>query len=107
MDQVVPELPAWVINADLEPRPDPGESFLDYVVRIGFDPSELLAELDERNLCCFANRRLAHALTRRHEREWRHFLDRYCAARIPLERRKELKRWHVDVIPESYRRLRG
>ena len=105
LDQVEPRLPAWVINADLEPRPEGGESYRDYVARIGFDPDELLVELVDRT-AVMANNRLAHALSVRHGEAYHRFLNAWCAARLPLERRRELRRWAENVIPMGRRRSR-
>lgn len=55
-----PEIPGWAQDAGC-PSPWPGESFYDYVTRLGIDFDVLVADLDSR-IPDTANRRLAHTL---------------------------------------------
>lgn len=106
LDQVKPELPVWVLNLDLEPRPVEGESFRGYCTRIGLDPDEVLVELKDQT-APLANCRLAHALRQRHHERYQRWLNAHLAARIPLERRKMLRMWSENVVYPNSRRNNG
>ena len=60
---IVPRVPAWALATGC-PAPYEGETFSEYVGRLGLDPEELLLGLNERTYV-LANQRLASALIRR------------------------------------------
>lgn len=55
-----PEIPEWARKAGC-PQPQEGESFYDYVDRLGINFDEMVADLDAR-VPDMANQRLANAL---------------------------------------------
>lgn len=78
-----PEPPVWAVDAGL-PEPRVRESFVAYVTRLGLDPAPLLADLTAQT-ACFANIRLASALTRSMPRQFHSYCRaRYLAAHPPV-----------------------
>lgn len=97
-----PDPPQWALAAGL-PEPESGETFSEYVLRLGLSPDSLLDGLTEQTVC-LANGRLATALQRSMPQSFDLYVDALCEGVLDSERRAEVERIAQSLWNGRYRR---
>lgn len=97
----LPKPPRWALDAGL-PAPRDEETFAPYVLRLGFDPKDLLVDLTEQT-APLANYRLATTLQRCMPEVFDSHIGDLAVIHIGPERRMEIENAARSLFGDSYR----